>query len=38
MRAGERNIPTVTAQQVTIDLLKQPLPEINYFIEVIVIQ
>ena len=38
MRAGERNIPTVIAQQVTIDLLKQPLPEINYFIEVIVIQ
>ena len=38
MRAGERNIPTVTGQQVTIDLLKQPSPEINYFIEVIVIQ
>ena len=37
-RAGERNIPTLTAQQATIDLLKQPLLEINYFIEVMVIQ
>ena len=34
-RAGKRNIPTLTAQQATIDLLKQPLLEINYFIEVI---
>ena len=37
-RARERNIPTPTAQQATIDLLKQPLLEINYFIEVMVIQ